>query len=98
MADDGDKIRKIKRSDALQRENDITRKLFRQAIIDIFGGEDKIPQSVKDAMRLKDYGQGKPLTVRRIMAVKAAVDVYIERAKQALESAKACAAKQDLYN
>ena len=98
VADDGDKIRKIKRSDALQRENDITRKLFRQAIIDIFGGEDKIPQSVKDAMRLKDYGQGKPLTVRRIMAVKAAVDVYIERAKQALESAKACAAKQDLYN
>lgn len=98
VANDNDSVGKFKRSEALQRENDITRKLFRQSIIDLFGGVDKIPQSVKDAMKLKDYGQGKPLTVRRIMAVKAAVDVYLERANLALERAKARATEEDLYN
>lgn len=54
--------------------NDRTRTLFRNAIIDMFGGESKIPASVKKAMLLSDYGEGKPLTARRIMAVKAAID------------------------
>ena len=40
----------------------------------MFGGESRIPESVKDAMLLKDYDKGKPLTARRIMAVKAAID------------------------
>ena len=55
--------------------NDITRKLFRNAIIEMFGDESKIPAEVKDAMRMEDYGQGKPLTARRILAVKNAIDV-----------------------
>ncbi len=54
--------------------NDRTRTLFRNAIIDMFGGESKIPASVQKAMILSDYGEGKPLTARRILAVKAAID------------------------
>ena len=41
-----------------EKSNDATRALFKAAIIDMFGGEDKIPENVKDAMRLNDYGQG----------------------------------------
>ena len=40
----------------------------------MFGGENHIPDSVKAAMKLEDYGKGKPLTARRILAVKAAID------------------------
>ena len=54
--------------------NNEVRKLFKDAIIDMFGGESKIPDSVKDAMKLADYDKGKPLTARRIIAVKAAID------------------------
>ena len=56
--------------------NDHTRKLFKKAVADMFGGEGKIPESVKKAMILDDYNQGKPLTARRIIAVKQAIDVY----------------------
>ena len=52
--------------------NDTTRRIFKDAIIDMFGGESKIPESVKKAMVLADYGKGKPLTARRIIAVQAA--------------------------
>lgn len=55
--------------------NDRTRALFKAAISDMFGGEDHIPESVKKAMLLSDYGEGKPLTARRIMAVKDAIDL-----------------------
>ncbi len=48
--------------------NDDTRKLFKQAVALLFGGETKIPESVKKAMLLEDYNQGKPLTARRILA------------------------------
>ena len=54
--------------------NNDVRAVFRRAIIDMFGGESKIPKKVRDAMILSDYGSGKPLTARRIMAVKAAID------------------------
>ena len=42
-------------------------------------------------MKLKDYDQGKPLTVRRIMAVKAAIDECAVRANDAFARAKASA-------
>ena len=54
--------------------NDRTRKLFRNAVVEMFGGEAKIPASVRKAMLLVDYDEGKPLTARRIMAVKNAID------------------------
>jgi len=62
------------RSDANKKANNAVRDLFRQTVIDMFGGESHIPDPVKDAMLMKDFGKGKPLTARRIMAVKAAID------------------------
>ena len=62
-----------RRSDADKAANDATRAMFRQAVIDMFGGETKIPKKVRDAMILSDYGSGKPLTARRITAVANAI-------------------------
>lgn len=62
------------RKTAEEVSNDSTRAIFRNAVSEMFGGEAKIPESVKKAMRLGDYGDGRPLTARRIMAVKAAID------------------------
>ena len=49
-----------RRADADKLANNETRAIFKQAIIDMFGGESNIPKSVKDAMKLGDYGKGKP--------------------------------------
>ena len=54
--------------------NNAVRDLFKQAVADLFHGESNIPMSVLDAMKLNDFGRGKPLTARRILAVKAAID------------------------
>ena len=54
--------------------NDRTRDIFKDAIVKMFGGESKIPASVRQAMQMEDYGRGKPLTARRILMVKAAID------------------------
>jgi len=70
----GDWVGKIRRSNESRDANNVTRGLFKQAIIDMFGGENNIPASVKKAMLLSDYGKGKPLTARRIIAVKNAID------------------------
>ena len=69
-----DKAFALSRSRADKAENDVARDLFRQSVIDMFGSEDKIPKSVLKAMQLKDYGSGKPLTARRIIAVKHAIE------------------------
>ena len=63
----------FRKDDAVAANNEV-RELFKKTIIDMFGGEKQIPDSVKKAMLLKDYGCGKPLTARRILAVKAAID------------------------
>ena len=62
-----------RRSDADKTANDNVRAAFKDAVSGLFGGFDKIPQSVKNVMKLGDYGKGRPLTVRRIEAVKMAV-------------------------
>ena len=54
-------------------ENNDARALFREAVFSMFGGADKVPESVKTAMKLEDYDQGKPLTARRIVAVRDAI-------------------------
>ena len=98
----GDKVAPwTRRSRGNKDANNTARDLFRQSIIDMFGGEERIPESVKNAMLMKDYGRpgspsGKPLTARRIMAVKAAVDVFLDRVPPALQQAKLNAA--NLYN
>ena len=56
--------------------NNAVRKLFRQAISDMFGGKSRIPAPVQKAMLMADYDKGKPLTARRILAVKAAIDKF----------------------
>ena len=56
--------------------NDTVRNLFSDTIEDMFGGADHVPESVQDAMKLEDYGRGKPLTARRILAVKQAIVSY----------------------
>ena len=55
-------------------DNDRTREIFKTAIAKMFGGEKKIPEDVVKAMEMENYGQGKPLTARRILLVKAAID------------------------
>ena len=72
-----DKVGAFIRKGSTKKQNDAVRDLFKQSIIDMFGGASKIPQSVKDAMLLSDYGKGKPLTARRIMAVKEQVVIAL---------------------
>ena len=62
------------RSAAARENNNRTRALFHGAVVDMFGGESKIPESVRKAMLLSDYGKGRPLTARRILAVNAAIN------------------------
>ena len=74
---------------SLKDANNVARDLFKSAIADLFGGEDKIPDSVKDAMKMADFGKGKPLTARRILAVKTAVEQIAEKAQTSIEECKA---------
>ena len=53
--------------------NNEVRTLFRDAVARMFGGEEHMPAAVKKAMKLDDYGKGRPLTARRILAVQSAV-------------------------
>lgn len=67
----------LKRTSMMQRENNTTRDIFKNAVIDMFGGLSKIPESVLKAMELDNFkGSGKPLSARRILAVKTAIDQY----------------------
>ena len=78
----GDRAFAVVRSGVSKTANDVVRDLFRKSVAEIFGGERKIPDSAKRAMLLKDYGSGKPLTARRILAVQEAI---AEAADAALE-------------
>ena len=69
-----DFVGNVGRRQASRDVNNAVRELFKQAIADLFHGESNIPMSVLDAMKLADFGKGKPLTARRILAVKAAID------------------------
>lgn len=82
-----DSVGKIRRNEIEQMRNDNARTIFKDAVSAMFGGEDRIPANVKKAMVMDDYGWGKPLTARRIMAVKAEVDKYAESFNQAIVSA-----------
>ncbi len=73
----GDHAYSRDRTDAERSANDKTREAFKKAVADMFGGENRIPASVRKAMVLDDYNCGKPLTARRIMAVNKALRPYI---------------------
>ncbi len=66
-----DRVYAIRRSAASKTANDAVRETFRKTVSDMFFGN--IPESVEKAMNMKDFDHGKPLTARRIMAVKAAI-------------------------
>ena len=76
------------RKSAKKTLNNTTRTIFQNAIIDLFGGRKNVPDSVLDAMKLEDYGCGKPLTAHRIMVVKAAIDDVKQRFDTAFQTAK----------
>ena len=60
--------------------NDATRAVFRQAVIDIFGTSiNDVPEKVQSEMILSDYGKGKPLTARRILAVNKAINAELKK-------------------
>ena len=81
------------RSGASKTANKVARDIFRQSVYDIFGGESLVPPSVREALKLEDYGSGKPLTARRILAVKEAIDQEMMRFAETFEAAKATAPK-----
>ena len=76
------------RTRSRQNTNDLTRELFKNAVIEVFGGESKIPESVKTAMKMQDYGKGKPLTARRIMAVQEAIHNFASNFQTACTEAQ----------
>ncbi len=69
-----DKVGVFSRNIDEQKANNATRTAFLKSVADMFGGAERIPPSVKSALKLGDYDRGKPLTARRIIAVKVAVD------------------------
>ena len=64
-----DFVGNVGRRQASRDVNNAVRDLFKQAIEDMFGCPEKIPPSVQDAMKLEDFGKGKPLTARRVRAL-----------------------------
>lgn len=68
-AGEGDFKGNLFRDAAQIANNNRTRAIFKKSVADIFGGENKIPNSVKAAMKWDDFdGTGRPLTARRISA------------------------------
>ena len=63
------------RTQDIKDANNLARDLFKKAVADMYGGEKNIPKIVLDEMKLNDFDKGKPLTARRILAVKTAINV-----------------------
>ena len=60
----GDSVHALTRTTDSRKANDAARELFRKAIVQIFGGEKRIPPSVRKAMILSDFGKGRPLATQ----------------------------------
>ena len=82
VAATGDKVAPLWRRQSNKNANNEIRASFRSMLIDIFEGEENIPASVRAVLKEHDYGQGKPLTARRISAVCNAVRVCAEQERQ----------------
>ena len=77
-------------------DNNTIRNAFLRSIANVYGGEDRIPESVRKAMKAGDFdGKGRPLTMRRIRATMTAITVDIEhkRIADAVETQDWCGAK-----
>ena len=64
----------LRKQNSKNINNDI-RTLFMNTVLDMFGvkNDKELPKAVRDAMITKDYGKGRPLTARRIIAVSKAI-------------------------
>ena len=82
-ATDGDSVGKLRRSPDLKRANNSVRTEFRNTVAKMFGGAERIPPSVLEAMNIQDYEKGKPLTADRILDVYAAIKDHIAGLKNA---------------
>ena len=63
-----DKVGKLFRSGGVKTANDTTRAIFRQSVASMFGGEDHIPENVRKAMKLNDYGRIYNRTTKHIVS------------------------------
>ena len=93
-----DSVGKLFRGAVAKQNNNDIRAVFRDSVVEMFGGESKIPESVKKAMLLADYGKGKPLTARRILAVKTAVDLVKAEYTTAVDKALADLRKNSKFS
>ena len=91
------------RSKTEKDANNVARDLFRTSVLAMFHNDMRlVPESVRKAMLLSDYGggehstSGKPLTARRILAVRQAVDSAKTEIDIAVQDVKVSAA--DLYS
>ena len=89
-----DSVGKFRDQDQCDLNNAI-RSCFKAAICDMFGGEANIPARVKKEMLLVDYNKGKPLTARRIMFIKNAIDLDGSAKVRAAELAAKEAARRE---
>ena len=85
--------------DALQvAGNNMVRAEFKNAVVSVFGGEDKIPQSVKTAMKWDDFdGKGRPLTARRIRATLAQINAEVRCAEVRCDEIRTVMNAQDWF-
>ncbi len=59
--------------------NNHVRAIFLRSVADIFGDAKDIPPSVKKALLMEDYNRGKPLSARRIIKVRDAINEEMAR-------------------
>ncbi len=88
-ANHGDNVGKLFRSGTAKTANNDVRALFKSAVEDMFGGALHVPDSVRKMMLEGDYYKGKPLTARRILAVKSAIDLVKTDYNTAVDKAMA---------
>lgn len=64
--------------------NNATRELFLNTVLRMchVSSVEQLPESVQNALLMKDYGKGKPLTARRILAVSEALKAEVARIKE----------------
>ena len=93
----GDKVHALFRGKTARGQNNAVRTLFKGTIAEMFGGESRIPAAVKEAMRLSDFDKGRPLTARRIMAVRQVIDTVKSDFDSAVAQAKANADTAKMY-
>ena len=71
--------------------NNDVRTLFRDTVLRMFGVNDvqNLPDDVQTAMKTGDYGKGKPLTARRIIAVSKAIAKVVDPVNKSVSIEKA---------